>query len=143
MLHQIEEHSKDRFRKFVNQKVFGGVEALSPMAIFWINVPIVWGVNLFAFVCVTLGYGGLSLIAIYTMLINAISHIIVIFRFAYNPGLITSIFLFLPLSVAAFFLIESDVLSHLIALTSAIVGHALILANASIHARRSIKSGIG
>ncbi|MGL6182132.1 MAG: HXXEE domain-containing protein, partial [Aestuariivirga sp.] len=29
MLHQVEEHGRDRFRTYVNQKVFGGVEALT------------------------------------------------------------------------------------------------------------------
>jgi hypothetical protein len=39
MFHQVEEHTGDRFRVFVNQHVFHGVEALAPLAVLWINLP--------------------------------------------------------------------------------------------------------
>ena len=39
MFHQVEEHTGDRFREFVNRKVFGGVQALAPLAVLWINLP--------------------------------------------------------------------------------------------------------
>src|SRR5262245_51651368 len=48
MLHQIEEHTGDRFRQFVNRTVFGGVEALTVSDVLWINLPGVWGMNLLA-----------------------------------------------------------------------------------------------
>ena len=48
MLHQVEEHADDRFRAFVNQRVFGGREALSVAAVLVINLPLVWGLNLAA-----------------------------------------------------------------------------------------------
>jgi hypothetical protein len=38
MFHQVEEHTGDRFRVFVNQHVFHGVEALTPLAVLWINL---------------------------------------------------------------------------------------------------------
>jgi hypothetical protein len=37
MFHQVEEHRGDRFRIFVNQHVFRGVEALTSLAVLWIN----------------------------------------------------------------------------------------------------------
>jgi len=37
MIHQYEEHDNDRFRLYVNQKI--GRDALSPLAVFVINVP--------------------------------------------------------------------------------------------------------
>jgi len=46
MFHQVEEHTDDRFRIFVNQHVFHGIEALTPLAVLWINLPGVWGVGL-------------------------------------------------------------------------------------------------
>ena len=42
MFHQVEEHTGDRFRNFVNEKIFSGVEALSHAAVLWINLPGVW-----------------------------------------------------------------------------------------------------
>jgi uncharacterized membrane protein HdeD (DUF308 family) len=44
MVHQLEEHDSDRFRRFVNERVGHGREVLSPRAVFLINVPGVWGV---------------------------------------------------------------------------------------------------
>ena len=48
MLHQVEEHAGDRFRRFVNLHVGHGRKALTTTAIVWINLPGVWGVNLAA-----------------------------------------------------------------------------------------------
>ncbi len=42
MLHQYEEHDRDRFRQFFNQTLGGGHEVLSPLAVFITNVPGVW-----------------------------------------------------------------------------------------------------
>ena len=49
MLHQVEEHASGRFGRFVNQTVGHGKEILTPTAIFWINVPGVWGISLTSF----------------------------------------------------------------------------------------------
>ncbi len=35
MLHQLEEHWGDRFRSYVNNTVFGGVEALTVADVLW------------------------------------------------------------------------------------------------------------
>jgi len=43
MIHQYEEHDNDRFRQFVNRQIGKG-EVLSPLAVFIINVPGVWGI---------------------------------------------------------------------------------------------------
>jgi hypothetical protein len=44
MVHQYEEHDNDRFRLFVNEKIGKQRVGLSPLAVFVINVPGVWGV---------------------------------------------------------------------------------------------------
>ena len=43
MLHQVEEHTSDRFLRFVNQTIGHGKEIITLTEIFWINVPGVWG----------------------------------------------------------------------------------------------------
>ena len=100
MLHQYEEHDNDRFRLFFNRTIGGGRDVLTPLAVFIINVPGVWGVIAASFYLandISLGYG---LIAVYLTLVNAIVHVVhsAIFR-AYNPGVVTAILLFFPVSI--------------------------------------------
>ncbi len=42
MLHQYEEHDDDRFRRFANRVMGGGVELLTVPAVFVINIGGVW-----------------------------------------------------------------------------------------------------
>jgi hypothetical protein len=96
MIHQYEEHDNDRFRLYVNQKI--GRDALSPLAVFVINVPGVWGtvgISLALAASIRVGFG---LIAMYLLVLNGGIHLVqaVIAR-EYNPGLGTAVALFLPL----------------------------------------------
>jgi hypothetical protein len=100
MLHQVEEHWGDRFRTFVNQRLFGGVEALTPESVLWINIPGVWGVNVIALLAGWRFGLGLSVIAPYLMLVNAVGHFAMAFETrSYNPGLWTGAALLLPMSL--------------------------------------------
>jgi len=100
MLHQYEEHDKDRFRIFFNETIGGGKEVLSPLAVFIINVPGVWGVIAIATYLVANINIGLGLIAVYLAVINGLVHIghALLFK-RYNPGLVTGATLFLPVGV--------------------------------------------
>ena len=101
MLHQYEEYDDDRFRLYVNREMGKGRELLTHAAVFVINVPGVWGVVGLAFVLaarVDLGYG---LIGGYLLLVNALIHIAAaLVSRAYNPGLWSALFLFLPVGGA-------------------------------------------
>src|SRR5262249_31723113 len=100
MLHQYEEHDNDRFRVYVNRLMGGGREVLSHWAVFVINVPGVWGVIAVSFYLASDVSIGLGLIAVYLTLINAVTHVgAALASRAYNPGLATATFLFLPASV--------------------------------------------
>ncbi len=98
MLHQWEEHDGDRFRSYVNETLLGGREGLDKVGTFWINALGVWGLDLVALYLawgVDLRYG---LIAAYLTVFNGISHMGMALRGrAYNPGLVTSLVLFLPI----------------------------------------------
>lgn len=142
MLHQLEEHDDDRFRSFVNHVLGRGRELLTKTAVFVVNVPGVWGVNLasilLAYYC-GIGYG---LIGVYLTLVNGLIHIgqgIHLRR--YNPGLITSLVLFLPVSgVALWRIIEEahpPVSFHLLGFASAIIIHLLIVAYVATRFRRA------
>jgi hypothetical protein len=98
MVHQYEEHDNDRFRLFVNQKIGNRRVGLSPLAVFVINVPGVWGVIGISLALAATVSAGFGLVAVYLVLLNGAIHVVqaVISR-GYNPGLGTAIVLFLPL----------------------------------------------
>jgi len=107
MLHQYEEHDNDRFRQFVNRQISGGREALSPLAVFVINIPGVWGVILVSFALAWNVRPGLGLIAIYLVLVNGVAHIVAAIAMRrYNPGLITALVLFLPVGGLAWWILQ-------------------------------------
>ena len=138
MLHQVEEHSDDRFRAFVNQRVFGGREALSVAAVLVINLPLVWGLNLAALYAAYVWGDGYGLVAPYAMLLNSFMHIAAAVRFrGYNPGLATAVVIFLPLSLWTIFAIGPvGLVFHLVALILAVLIHAFIVADVLLRIRR-------
>lgn len=105
MLHQIEEHLwPGGFRQFANRYVFRSGDANWPVGIdgvALVNIGFVWLPIALAiawpetFRWLGLGWIGLTLV-------NGISHIASSIRFrVYNPGLVTSIALFLPFTIWA------------------------------------------
>jgi hypothetical protein len=135
MVHQYEEHDNDRFRLFVNQRIGKGRVGLSPLAVFVINVPGVWGmvgISLALAATVNVGFG---LTSIYLVLLNGIIHVAqaVISR-GYNPGLGTAIGLFLPLGgygvVAIHLAGGGTFLMHMTGAVAAIGIHVAIIVHA-------------
>ncbi len=131
MLHQLEEHDADRFRLFVNKNFGGGRELLTPLAVFIINIPGVWGGIAASWALAWYVRPGLGLIAIYLVLVNAVAHIgawLALRR--YNPGLWTAILLFFPLGGLAWRVMQDaspTKADHLIGLASAVGFHLLML----------------
>lgn len=140
MLHQLEEHDRDRFRTFFNETIGEGYEALTSLAVFLTNVPGVWLVVTAAILATGLIHTGWSLIAVYLVLVNAVVHIAhaILFK-RYNPGLITAVILFLPLGVFSLRLADqtgsAQVTHHVVAAVMAVGIHAAIL----IHVRRRLQ----
>lgn len=132
MLHQYEEHDDDRFRLFVNRHIGEGHDVLSPRAIFIINLSGVWGVNALSLWLATTCQVGFGLIAAYLMPVNAGVHIVgaVVLR-KYNPGLATSVLLFVPLGSYAVVAIDAagggTLAMHATGLLSVVAIHALIV----------------
>jgi hypothetical protein len=131
MLHQYEEHDNDRFRQFVNRQIGRG-EVLTPLAVFVINVPGVWGIvgiSLALAATVRVGFG---LMAAYLVVVNGAIHVIhAAIKQGYNPGLGTAIALFLPLggySIAAIQQAgDGTAAMHLVGAGTAIAIHAAII----------------
>lgn len=137
MLHQYEEHAGDRFRLWVNEMIGHGREVLTPIATFWINSLLVWLLDLIALYLACFVDLSLGLIAIYLPMLNACGHIIpAVIKKQYNPGLITSIVLFLPVGVFSTCVVSRaagcDLQDHLLALAVAVGVHATII----VHVRR-------
>jgi hypothetical protein len=95
MLHQYEEHQGGRFRLFFN-KVLGKDEGvISPLAVFLVNVPGVWGFLLAVFLLAWKVDAGFGLLGAYLLLVNAVFHVGCAVRFRrYNPGLATAALVF-------------------------------------------------
>lgn len=139
MLHQYEEHDRDRFRLWVNNMIGGGREVLTPIATFWINSLLVWGLDIVALYLACFVDLSLGLMAIYLPMLNAFGHIVpAIIKRQYNPGLLTSVTIFLPVGLVSTYLVSraagSDIQDHLLAFGVAIAVHGLIIA----HVRRRI-----
>jgi hypothetical protein len=137
MLHQYEEHAGDRFRRWVNNMLGHGRDVLTPIATFWINSLFVWLLDIVALYLACFVDLSLGLIAIYLPMLNAFGHIIpAIIKRQYNPGLVTSVLLFLPVGLFSTYLVSraagADVQDHLLALGVAIAVHGTIIA----HVRR-------
>ena len=140
MLHQYEEHDDDRLSRFIDRYVGEGQPMLTTTEIFLINIPGVWGLNAAIFILaakVSLGYG---LASFYLMIVNALSHVgfgVALRR--YNPGLLTAIFFFIPLSAWGLVTIGAEGadtwLDHVIGLSIAVCIHALILVRIITRAR--------
>lgn len=136
MLHQVEEHTGDRFRTFANQRVFGGVEALTREDVLWVNLPGVWGVILVAIYAAQAFGPGAGLVAPYLMVVNAITHAGASIKMRrYNPGLGTSLAIFAPLGAAALWVVPASLGQHLLGLGLSLLIHAAIVVKVTSHAR--------
>ena len=137
MVHQYEEHAGDRFRPWVNAMIGHGQEVLTPIATFWINSLLVWLLDLVALYLARFVDLSFGLIAIYLPVVNAFGHIVPgVVKRQYNPGLLTSLLLFLPVGLVSILVVShaagSSVGDHLLAFAVAIAVHGVIIA----HVRR-------
>lgn len=128
MVHQYEEHAQGKFKAFANQFLAGGQPKIGDAPIFRVNIIGVWGVYLVVIYAAIGVNPALGLISAYTTLVNALLHIIasVVTR-RYNPGLITSLLLFLPIGAYTVFVISQlpDTTSgyHVLGICAAILIH--------------------
>lgn len=142
MVHQLEEHRGDRFRIYVNERLAAGRTALGRGATFAINLIGVWVLILASILLAYYVEPGLGLIGVYLTGVNAVVHLAVAAaRREYNPGLVTAVALFVPLTIWAAIEINDryDVSAgtNLLALGVALLGHVLIVAAIAVHLRRA------
>ena len=125
-IHQVEEHYRDRFRRYVNEVVAGGVDALTARATMWINVGGIWAVYLATVLLTGLVDPGFGFVAVYATLVNAGAHTVgAAITKSYNPGLWTALVLLFPLAGIGLSIVgEANGLG--------VLGHALGIAVAGI-----------
>lgn len=132
MLHQLEEHHDDRFRRWINDAIAEGREMLSTPAVVVINVVGVWLVDLIALYLARFLNVGLGLIAVYLTLVNVAFHLVAgIIQRRYNPGLITALLLFVPFGIWALMVVSAapgvGIADQLIGLAAGVLVHAAII----------------
>ena len=141
MLHQLEEHDGDRFRRFFNETMGHGREVLSPMAVFFINIPLVWGITGASWILAATAHLGWGLAAVYLVLVNAIMHLgNAVAQRKYNPGLVSGVGAFIPLALATLVAIDraggAGAGFHAFGLFVALATHAGII----VYARRRMRA---
>ena len=142
MMHQLEEHVGDRFRRFVNERLAGGAEALTPTAVAVINIVGVWMVKAAALLMAATHHPAWGLLAGYLLLVNGITHIGAKVKLRlYNPGLVSAVLLFLPAALTTLILVSFQpgvgVVEHLGALLFILALHAIIV----LHVTRRMPRG--
>ncbi|MEM6888649.1 MAG: HXXEE domain-containing protein [Pseudomonadota bacterium] len=130
MLHQYEEHDADRFRAYVNAMVPEGRTGLQHQDVWAINVILVWFLLLGVF-WLAAASAGWAVLAAYLLLINGIVHILpAVIRRQSNPGVITAVALFLPLSIWILASHPATTAQHVISIALIIALHVAIVARA-------------
>ena len=133
LLHQFEEHNWNGFKNYVNRAVFKVKEddfPLNDKIIFWVNIPIVWIlIPIFAGLSSTNIMFGLWIP--YFAVFNSLSHVIFSIRNQeYNPGLIVSLVLGIPVGIYALIIfysyIQVPLLFSAISILFAILLHVIV-----------------
>jgi hypothetical protein len=131
MIHQFEEHDRDRFRRFANALLRPRHAGLTPVDVLVINIALVWYLLTLAIVLAASFGAGWGLIAAYALLVNAVAHIgqgVALRR--YNPGLWTAVGLFVPFGILIVAAVHATAVQHVVCLAIVLAGHAAILARA-------------
>lgn len=135
LLHQFEEHAwPGGFRKYVNLKVFDVKSAeypLSDVNVFWINIPVIWVLMpIFAALSYLNLFFGLWIP--YFAVLNSLTHVIAaIVKREYNPGIVVSILLGIPVAVYTLWLfyalISIPLIITAVSILVAILMHVLLI----------------
>ncbi len=142
MLHQYEEHSRGAFKEAVNRMQTDGREPCTDTNLLWINVGLVWGTFLVLLYAARYIDPALGLVAPYGMLLNGLLHTRVAIRQRRpNPGLWTSLLLFLPVGASSIYgigrIADASPFQHLLGLGGGIALHLMVGVIIRLDARRS------
>ena len=133
-LHQFEEYIyPGGFIRFFNNKPLQSTRDNYPLnekASFWINIPIIFIAYPLSAILSGHYHISIGIWLAYFSIINALSHVAMFFKFGYNPGLIVSIFLNIPVGVYTVYYFHSH---ELVTFTEQAIGFGIgIIIQASI-----------
>jgi len=127
LFHQFEEYIyPGGFVEFFNKNVLGSKEKEFPLdkkASFWINIPIIFiafPLSAFLATFIDISFGVWT---IYFSVINALSHVGMFFKLRYNPGLVASLFLNIPIGIfTIIYLNDKELVSTIVNFISFVIG---------------------
>jgi hypothetical protein len=145
MIHQYEEHAHGRFVEFFNSTMGRGYGVLTRASAFWINILEVWLAFLVSFYLAKYVALGIAFVPIYLTVINGFTHVVASIALRrYNPGLYTSLLLFLPWGFFLLIYFNAITLFSLffngIGLLTSVIGHVVIVVYA-LRRRGKLESG--
>lgn len=145
MIHQYEEHAHGRFVEFFNTTMGRGYGILTSVSAFWINILEVWLAFLVSFYLAKYVALGIAFVPIYLTIINGFTHVVASIALRrYNPGLYTSLLLFLPwglfLLIYLNFITRFSLFFNGIGLLTSVLGHIVIVVYA-LRRRGKLESG--
>ncbi len=124
--HQFEEYIvPGGFVAFFNTKALGSKKTDFPLdkkSSFWINIPIIY--IAFPLSAILAGYFDISLgvWTAYFSIINALSHVGMFFKYRYNPGLVVSVLLNIPIGIYTLHYLSTN---NIISLQTNLIGLAI------------------
>lgn len=137
MFHQYEEHDDNRFALFLNGMMGSEKRGLSARDVWIINVIFVWFFLLAVFYLSSID-AQWGVVAAYLLAINSVVHILWALKFrSYNPGLWTSVLLFIPGATWIYSTISANMVIHVVSAVAVVILHAGIM----VVARRPVLQG--
>ena len=148
MLHQYEEHAKGAFKAAVNGMRTDGREPFTDTNLLWINVGLVWVTFLVLLYAARYIDLALGLVAPYAMLLNGLLHTrMALVQRRPNPGLWTSVLLFLPIGAGSIHAIGrvagASLGDHLLGLAGGIGLHLVVGVIVGVTLRRGVAARAG
>ena len=145
MIHQYEEHAGGHFKLFVTRNLGKGTEVLGDKAIFWINILAVWLLGVVLLYFTVYVDRVFALVAGYLTVVNGLLHVSAAVALRrYNPGLWTSLVLFVPLGILTLWVCTAlngaGPAEHGLGALVAVVVHAVIMANVRLRLCRMRQS---
>ena len=135
LIHQFEEYIlPGGFVEFFNKKPLGSKKPNFPLnekASFWINIPIIFIAYPISAILADYFAISIGIWTVYFSIINALSHVGMFFKYQYNPGLIASTFLNIPVGLYTIYYFESNQLltsnAHFIGLSIGLLTQGLVM----------------
>ena len=148
MLHQYEEHARGAFKAATNGMRGDGREGATDTNIPWINLALVWVTFLVLLYAARYIDLALGLVAPYAMLLNGLLHTrVALVQRRPNPGLWTSVLLFLPIGAGSIYgigrIARASLGEHLLGLAGGIGLHLVVGVIVGATLRRAVAARAG